>query len=221
MDYSFTIAKDHKMLLKIEGDGVNKEIELIGSENPVTGTFDLSEVNMKNAKKVVIFGDHGVAPAEGEIVINQLRFAGIKGTSIAEDGKLNMTDGVMFDLGDKVYDVTHNENGSYTIKTKEGKKEYSCFGLRVKANTTYTKATLTLSGNAADSLLFKAENDTLVATVNEAKIEKLGDHVTVTLDLTKVNETNPETLLLVFFANPGSTTVPAGDITIESITFSK
>ena len=219
MDYSFTIAKDHKMLLKIEGDGVNKEIELIGSENPVTGTFDLSEVNMKNAKKVVIFGDHGVAPAEGEIVINQLRFAGIKGTSIAEDGKLNMTDGVMFDLGDKVYDVTHNENGSYTITTKDGKGEWACAGLRVKANTSYTKATLTLSGAEADSLLFKAEND-LGGGACEAKIEKLGEHVTVTLDLTNVNTTNPDTILFLFFANPGSTTTPSA-ITIESITFSK
>ena len=220
MDYSFTIAKDHKMLLKIEGDGVNKEIALEGSENPVIGTFDLSDVNMKNAKKVVIFGDHGVAPAEGSIIINQLRFAGIKESTIADNGKLNMTDGVMFDLGDKVYDVTHNDNGSYTIKTKEGKGEWACFGLRVKANTTYTKATLTLSGNAADSLLFKAEND-LGGGACEVKIEKLGDHVTVTLDLAKVNETNPDTVLFLFFANPGSTTVPTGDITIESITFSK
>lgn len=218
MDYSFAIAKDHSMLLKVEGNGVQKELNLSGNENAVTGTWDLSDIDMSKITKVVIFGEPGVAPATGSITINQLRFSSIKGTTIENDGNVNMANGVMFDAGDKAYDVAHNDN-TYTITAKENKGEWSFFGLRVKADTTYTKATLTLSGSEADSLLFKVEND-LGGGGCEAKIEKLGSHVTVTLDLANVNATNPDTILFIFFANPGSTNT-FSQITIESITLSK
>ncbi len=220
LDYALTIPEGHSVLLKVEGtDSVAKEVTIEGTGQMVQDSLDLSTIDTSKLTKVVLFGDPNVAPSTSEVQINTLRFAKIKGTMANQDGNVDMTAGKMFDLGDNKYDITHNENGTYTVTTKEGKGEWSSFALRVAAPSGYTKATLTVTGAQADTLLFKSEND-LGGGAAEATITNLGEHVQITLDLTNTLSTNPDTILFLFFANPGATTIPS-TITIESITFSK
>ena len=144
-----------------------------------------------------------------------LRFAGRQAASVTIDGTVDLSSGTLFDLGDGVYTITKVEGG-FKVVAAQGKGDWACFGLRVPVGeTAYTKATITVSGDSADSLLCKVENDDGGAAY-EKRIEALGEHVTCELELANPLANNPEYLLFVFFANPGTPNA-SGEIVIESI----
>lgn len=228
IDYEIAIPAGKSLMLKLEGTYSNGNLEhtIVGNEDGsvVKGSFDLTSktaAELNTATQLTMFAEPGSAEASsGTMTFNMLRFGGRVATEVTADGSVDLSKGMMFDLGDKVYDVTKNENNTYTIVTKEGKGDWACVGIRIQApETTYSKITVTLSGSTEDSVLAKVENDFNGGEFQESQTTSLGEHVQIEFSITNALVNDPDTLILVFFVNPGTGNV-AQPITVESIVFS-
>ena len=213
LSYDLTLNDGATLLVKFEGSAPAQEFRVESGQ----GSIELDQ-NVSKWAKVVIAANPGTDNKAGSIVFNSFKFDGRTPATVADDGKIDLASGRMFDLGDKVYDVVKNNDGTYSV-TNTAKGEWNCFGLRVTVpETAYTKATIVVSGDAADTLKCKVENDANGTQNKEEDINALGEHVSVEIDLTNPNSGNPTEYLFVFFTNFGTTRASTAPVVIESIT---
>ena len=224
LEGGFKIAEDKQVLVKIEGDGWNKELWVTGTGEYQGFKVDLSDKTVaerNTINKVLLCAEGGVETAvAGSFEVHWMSFTGFVDQDIPEGALVYNGTDATFDVnkdfaGDDLYTITYEEGVTTLAFEKGAGTHWSSVLVPIYGDfTSFTKVNydVTLSEGASVMIKLEGSAGNVEYTVSETGtgVIDLAEHAAKLGGLNKV----------VIFACPNQENV-SGTITINTLEFAK